>query len=123
VSGIVRAESESLAKLLRDLEREADRQKHETSDPYWQGRADAFRTVLLYIPDFLYMNEQETLNLSYERACELRDAVPNDVAKDNQAVHDLDAFIVGVERLRGTFKDVNPFVAFAAAIAASEERG
>jgi hypothetical protein len=108
---IVRTESEDLARLLKDLEQEADKKKHETNDVYWQGRADAFRIALIYLPSFLYMNEEETLALNYERACELRSIVAEE-HRDKEVVHDLDAFIVSVERLRGTFKEVNPLTFF-----------
>lgn len=109
---IVRTESEQLAVLLRDLEAEADRQKHETNDPYWQGRADAFRIALLYLPSFLYMNEEETLSISYEKACELYTLLSDASLIHEQIFHDVEAFITAVERLRGTFKEVNPFVTF-----------
>ena len=109
---IVRTESQQLAVLLSQLEAEADKQKHLTDDPYWQGRADAFRIALLYLPSFLYMNEQETLSVSYERACEMHDLLKEAGKIEEQVYHDLEAFIVSVERLRGTYKEVNPFTFF-----------
>ncbi len=101
MSSIIRVESEEFGRLIHDLEQDADSRKHTTGDAYWQGRADAFRIVLAHLPAFLYINEEETLSLTYEKAHELRGLLPE--KSDDRVVHDLDAFLVNVQRIRGTW--------------------